>query len=125
MPATLGNSTLVITVNGVAKTLNKVGGGSELSNRYFLREATQEFSAVVRHNLSAKSAVTGNPVERHNIEFVQLVFASGGTPQYANKAYFVMETEAAHPDIYATKGLLDAAVATSGQILTDLQGRLS
>lgn len=123
--AVLGNATLVITVNGVAKTLNKVGGGSDLSNTYFLGESTQEFRAVVRHYLKATSSETKNVTERHNVEFVQYVYANGSTPAYANKVYFVMESEAAHRDIYAAKGLFDAAVATSGQMLTDLNGRLS
>lgn len=127
MPATLGNSTLTLTVNGVAKILNKVGGSnSDLSNSYFLRDGTtQEFRVAVRHNLTAKSAVTGNPVERHNMEAVQLVYAAGGVDQYAHKAYFVTECEAAHQDIYLSKALLDLAVAGSGQVLTDLNGRLS
>jgi hypothetical protein len=79
---------LVITVNSVAKNLNRInqdGYGSE----YLLREATQEFRAKVRHSKEGVQA-DGTQFDRHNVELTQTVYATDTTPKITRVVYTVL-----------------------------------
>jgi len=85
-------STLTVTVNAVAKVLNKInqdGYGAE----YLLRGATEEYRARVRHSI--EQAKGGKPVfERHNIELTQTIFATDTAPEIIRDYYIVARVRA-------------------------------
>ena len=64
---------LVISVNGVNKTLNKINQDN-YGSEYYLREATQSFRVKIRHTTEAGSTGTGK-IHRANVEFTQTIFA--------------------------------------------------
>lgn len=64
---------LVLTVNAVAKNLDKINQDN-YGSEYYLRETTQDWRVKIRH--SEDKAVTGTgKVHRANITFTQTVFA--------------------------------------------------
>ena len=85
--------TLTITINAVAKVLNRVnqdGYGSE----YYLRETDGQFRLKLR-NSSYKDKTRGNVgVDRHNIELTHTVFpVAPATTPTVRKYYSVLEND--------------------------------
>lgn len=84
--------TITITINAVAKILNRINqdnGGSE----YFLRGALDDFRLKIRHT-SYTNKASGRIVDRHNVEFVQTVYpVAPATASTIRKAYLVLEAE--------------------------------
>jgi hypothetical protein len=91
---------LVISVNGVNKTLPKINQDS-YGSEYYLREATQEFRVKIRHSM--ESAVVGSgQVHRSNVDFTQTIFSvTAGVPDNVRQVYVVLRN-----------GKADDAVAT-------------
>jgi hypothetical protein len=85
-------ATIDITIDGVAKTLNRISDGN-YSSEYYLRETDGEFTLRIRNSkYSSKGSVT--VMHRHNVELVHNVFPSGAVPAKLRKAYVVLENEA-------------------------------
>jgi hypothetical protein len=81
--------TLTITVNAVAKAMKKINQDS-FSAEYLLREATQEFRTKVRHS-KEKNLVSGQSMDRHNVEFTQTIYPSVTYPTgYTRQVYTVI-----------------------------------
>jgi len=81
--------TLTITVNAVAKAMKKINQDA-YSAEYLLREATQEFRTKVRHS-KEKNLVSGQLMDRHNVEFTQTIFPSVTYPTgYTRQVYTVI-----------------------------------
>lgn len=101
-------STIVITVNAVAKTLNRVNQDN-YGSEYLLRETLQEFRIKIRHSKEKPNAA-GVVNDRHNIEVTQTVFAVAGvSPEIVRKNYVVMTNP--YNDNLTTAGyLIDAFV---------------
>jgi hypothetical protein len=73
--------TITITINSVAKVLNKINQDGYTSE-YLLRETTGEFSLKIR-NSRDKTLVNGFPQERHYVTFSHTVYAVAGvSPSY-------------------------------------------
>lgn len=83
--------TITITINSVAKTLTRINQDG-YSSEYFLRGSTDEFRLKIR-NSSYVSKTSGKTVDRHNVEFTQVVYATSTVPQINRKAYAVLENE--------------------------------
>ena len=85
--------TITITINAVAKILNRVnqdGYGSE----YFLRETTGSYRLKLRNSSYTDKTRGGIKVDRHNIEFVQTIFAvAPATSNTIRKYYSVLEND--------------------------------
>jgi hypothetical protein len=85
--------TITITINAVAKILNRVnqdGYGSE----YFLRESTGSFRLKLRNSTYSDKSRSGVKVDRHNIELVETVFAvAPSTIPLVRKYYSVLEND--------------------------------
>jgi hypothetical protein len=67
----LGDS-ITITLGGSGgtdKVLNKINSGKDYSAEYLLREATQEFSALISHSKNGTR-------DRHYMEVKQTIFAT-------------------------------------------------
>lgn len=71
-------STATITVNAVAKVLNRINQDN-YGSEYYLRSSTDEFRMKIRHSKEAKQA-DGRKLDRHNVEITQTVFATSTVP---------------------------------------------
>lgn len=83
--------TVTITVNSVAKILTRINQ-DKYSSEYLLRGATDEFHLRIRHS-SFTDKTRGVTVDRHNVEFVQTVYATPTTSAINRKAYVVLEND--------------------------------
>jgi hypothetical protein len=109
---------LVITVNAVAKSLNKInqdGFGSE----FLFRDATTEYRAKVRHSTQKPNA-DGLVYERHNFEVVRKTFATTGVPEKTETFYFVSVRLAEQTDEYLPNAIAALMVASSSAFMTQL-----
>ena len=79
---------LVVTVNAVAKSLNRINQDS-YGSEYFLREALQEWRLKIRHTTYKNAA--GVLTDRHNFEFVNTVYATTTAAAIVRKIYSVFE----------------------------------
>jgi hypothetical protein len=122
---TLNATTLTITINSVAKVLNRIADDG-YSAEYLLRETTGEFRAKTRHSTYIDKTRNNIVVERHTFEVKQTVYpAVAGDPNTIRKAYSVFEQD--FGDVNATasylyQGLVDASTDT---VLSDLQAWMS
>lgn len=85
--------TITITINAVAKVLNRVnqdGYGSE----YFLRDTLGSFRLKLRNSSYSDKTRGGLKVDRHNIELVEIVFpVAPATISTVRKYYSVLEND--------------------------------
>jgi len=85
--------TITVTINAVAKVLNRVnqdGYGSE----YFLRESAGQFRLKLRNSTYSDKTRGGIKVDRHNIELVETVFpVAPATTSLVRKYYSVLEND--------------------------------
>lgn len=85
--------TLTITINAVAKVLNRINQDG-YSSEYFLREATGEFRLRLRNTSYVDKSRASTKVDRHNIELVQTIYAAAPTdPNKIRKWYTVFEND--------------------------------
>lgn len=102
--------TITITVNAVAKVLNRIneGGGS---SEYYLREATGEMRLKIKQTSYLDKTRASLLVQRHAVEFTQVVNAvSPATIPIKRKIYAVMENDATDTvtdPVKFDKGLMD------------------
>lgn len=109
---------LVLTINAVAKSLNKInqdGYGSE----YLLRDSTTEYRAKVRHSRT-KADLTGQAYDRHNFEFTVTTFAVGDTPERHQRFYFVHECLPSDTNVDMPDAVADLMIASSDAFLKSL-----
>lgn len=111
----------VITINGVGKSLNRIGSGNGTSE-YLLRTATEEFRLNIR-NTSYTDKKRAVQMDRHNVEFVHTVFGVAPAVDMKRKTYFVFENQKGDTltdPVLDASGLLAWATATSNAALTKL-----
>lgn len=83
---------LVITINGVAKSLVRVDD-SKYSSEYMLREATGELRLAIR-NSTYVDKKRGVNIDRHNVELTQTVFpVAPAITSTVRKTYAVIENQ--------------------------------
>lgn len=82
---------LVINYAAGTKSLPKINNDN-YGSEYYLRESTQEFRVKIRH--SKEQARSGTPqVERHNVEFTRVVFATESSPEITQQVYAVFRVQ--------------------------------
>jgi hypothetical protein len=84
--------TLTVTLGGsggTAKVCNKINQDS-YGAEYLLNEGTGEIRVKIRHLKEALKEGELYPIERHQVEFTQTIFATGSTPQYTRDFYMIM-----------------------------------
>jgi 3-hydroxy-3-methylglutaryl CoA synthase len=90
------SDTITITINAVAKILNRINQDG-YSSEYFLRETTGEFRLKLR-NSSYVDKTRGANIDRHSVELTQTVYAvAPATLTTVKKAYAVIENQQADP----------------------------
>lgn len=82
-------ATITITINSVAKVLNRVNQDG-YSSEWLLLEATGAYVVKLR-NSKRVDAKTGQEMHRHNVEMTYTVYATSTTPEYVRKYYAVSE----------------------------------
>lgn len=80
-------STLTLTVNSVAKVLNRINQDN-FGSEYYLRSSTDSYRVKIRHSSEAKQA-DGRSFDRHNVEVTHTVFATSTTPEIVRQFYIV------------------------------------
>jgi len=111
--------TLSVTISGSAKVLPKIKDGT-YDSEYLLRESLQEYRAKVRHS-NAKDT-NGVVQDRHNVEFTVKVFATSSTPEYIDKMYFVLQSNAGRSVAAIAAGVFNWAIASSNAQMIKLEG---
>lgn len=101
-------STIVLTVNAVAKTLNRVNQDN-YGSEYLLRETLQEFRLKIRHS-KVKSKSGGSDLDRHNIEVVQTVFAVAGVSDEVARTVYMIFMAPYNDNLTSVGYLTDAFV---------------
>jgi len=112
-------ATLTLTVNSVAKVLNRINQDN-FGSEYYLRASTEEYRMKIRHSKESPQ-VDGRYFDRHNVEVTHTVFASGGNP--AVTKVFTTNNRVLSTDDVTNAGYLNAAVLAylaSGTVQADL-----
>lgn len=97
--------------------INQDGYASE----YLAKRTNDEVRVRIRHS---KTKAVGDVVskDRHNVEIVQTVYASGEVPEFTRKVYMVVEQLPSDSDVKLADALSDWLIATSDANLTALLG---
>lgn len=86
-------TTITITINAVARIMNRINDSDPYSSEYLLRSATEEWRVKIRHSHSDPKGIDiyQRGVDRHNMEFTHVVYATPTTKEIKRKIYTVME----------------------------------
>lgn len=109
---------LVITINGSAKSLNKINQDN-YGSEFLLREATQEIRAKVRHS-KLKADANGIVRDNHNFEVVVTTFATDTTVEDYEKFYSNMIRNPSKTDVDLPDAVADLMIASSDAFLLKL-----
>lgn len=112
-------STLTLTVNSVAKVLNRINQDN-YGSEYYLRSATEEYRVKIRHSKESANK-DGKVPDRHNVEVTHTIFATSTVPAIVRQAYLVVRIFG-DDDLTAAGYLLAAAAAYFGN--STVQGDL-
>lgn len=115
----LGGITLTIKVNGVDKVLKRINQDN-YATRYHLHEATQEFTANVRHNREKRNGIQ---YDVHNVELIQEVFATITTPSYVRTVWTTIRNT--KNDDWAAIGYMAVALADLTKVAGNVDDLLS
>lgn len=100
--------TLTVTINSVAKVLNRINQDG-YSSEYYLKSSTDDFRLRLR-NSSYNDKTRGIKVDRHNIELVHTVFpVAPATLSTIRKYYSVLENDST--DVNADVGKFAAGIS--------------
>lgn len=84
--------TITITINAVAKVLNRINQDG-YSSEYLLKTSLDQYQLKIR-NSSYTDKSRGKVIDRHNIEFVHTIYpVSPATVSTVRKYYSVFENE--------------------------------
>lgn len=112
-------ATLTLTVNSVAKVLNRINQDA-YGSEYFLRSTLDEYRVKIRHSKEAAKA-DGTINDRHNIEVNHVVYATSTTKRIERQFYIVGRVP--QDDDLTLVGYLFAAAAVyfgNGTVESDL-----
>jgi hypothetical protein len=101
-------ATLTVTVNAVAKVLNRINQDN-YGSEYYLRSTTDEYRMKIRHSKEAPQA-DGRRFDRHNVELTHVVFATSTTPvvtRIVSSTLRVLEADDLTPAGYLVAGFVD------------------
>lgn len=85
--------TITLTVNSVAKVLNRIST-SGYSSEYLFRDAVEEFRMKIRQSTRTDAKRGSRLVDKHNVELVQTIFAvSPATINTVVKTFMVLEND--------------------------------
>jgi hypothetical protein len=114
-------STATITINSVAKVLNRINQDN-YGSEYYLRSSTDEYRMKVRHTKEAPQG-DGRKFDRHNVEISHKVYATSSTPEIVritSTTLRVFETDDITAAGYLVAGAIDYldSATVQGDLLT-------
>lgn len=109
---------LVLPVAGGNITLPKINQDG-YSSEYLFRDATHQYRVFIRHSKTKATALRPS-YDRHNVEVVRTVWASGGVPEYDQKFYFVIEQKPADTAVLVGDAVADLMIASSNAFMVSL-----
>lgn len=109
---------LVLTVNAVAKSMNRINQDS-YGSEFLYRGVTEEYRSKIRHSVVNPKGYNV-PYDRHNFEVVRTVWATDTVPQYYDKFYIVAERLPSNPDVHMPNAVADLLIASSDAFLVAL-----
>lgn len=83
--------TITMTLDGsggTARVCSKINQDA-YSSEYLNRNSTDEIRVKIRHSVESLKPGQLYPIERHNVEVTQTVFATVSTPEFIRQAYVV------------------------------------
>jgi hypothetical protein len=95
-------STLTVTVNAVAKVLNRINQDN-YGSEYALLAALEEYRVLIRHS---KITRAGKTFDRHNVQITHIVYATSTVAEIERRCYIVFEN--AYNDDKTLMGYLTA-----------------
>jgi hypothetical protein len=97
------SDTITITINAVAKVLNRVNQDS-YGSEYYLRDTNGSFRLKLRNTSYTDKTRGGVKIDRHNIELVETVFAvAPAVINTVRKYYSVLENDQADSIVSSAK----------------------
>jgi hypothetical protein len=114
-------STATITINAVAKVLNRINQDN-YGSEYYLRSTLEEYRMKVRHSKEAPQ-VDGTRFDRHNVEITHVVYATSTTleiKRIVNVTARVLSTDDLTAAGYLFAGAIDYidSATVQGDLLT-------
>lgn len=111
------SDTITITINAIAKILNRVNQDS-YGSEYYLRETLGQFRLKLRNSTYADKTRGSIKVDRHNVELVHTVFpVAPATIPTIRKFYSVLENDQVDPVVDSAKfGAGTAAFLTEANL---------
>jgi hypothetical protein len=119
-------TTLTLTVNSVAKVLNRINQDN-YGSEYSLETATDSWNLRIRHSLD-KTDADGKDMKRHNMYLEHVTFATSTTPIYKESVTWTMRHGKYDGNTqigYDAKALLVALAASSYTMVDDLNNGLN
>lgn len=101
----LGGLTLTISVNAVNKVLNRINQDN-YATRYYLHEATQDFTANIRHSTEKRGGVM---YDVHTVNIIQTVFATPTVPAKVRESWMTIRNQ--KDDSFSDIGYIPTALA--------------
>lgn len=114
-------STLTITVNAVAKVLNRVNQDN-YGSEYSLLGATDSWNLKIRHTTDSVDA-DGKVMLRHNVYLEHITYPTSTTPMYKETVTWTMRAgkmDGTVALIHAAVGVVNALALTSFAMVNDL-----
>jgi hypothetical protein len=114
-------STATITINAVAKVLNRINQDN-YGSEYYLRSTLEDYRMKIRHSKEAPQA-DGRQFDRHNVEVTHTVFATSTVAEIKRVTSFtirVLGTDDLTAAGYLVAGVVDYVDSSTvqGDLLT-------
>jgi hypothetical protein len=112
-------ATITVTVNAVAKVLNRINQDN-YGSEYYLRSSTDEYRMKIRHSKENPLA-DGRQFDRHNVELTHTIFATPTTleiKRIASSTFRVLGTDDLTQAGYLTAAFVD--YVDGGTVQSDL-----
>jgi hypothetical protein len=112
-------ATITVTVNAVAKVLNRINQDN-YGSEYYLRLLTDEYRMKIRHSKESPQS-DGRVFDRHNVELTHTIFAVGATAEVkriVSSTFRILSTDDLTQAGYLTGGFID--YVDGGTVQADL-----
>lgn len=116
----LGDS-IDLPIGGITVTCKKINQDA-YSSEYMYRSSVNQYLVRIRHTKSGSNKNGSVAKDRHNLEIVETIFASGEVPEYDRKTYLVWEHLPSDTHIANVDALADMLIADTNALVEALHG---
>lgn len=103
---------LANTITIGAYTLTRINDSEPYASEYRFGDATHELRMKIRHTKTNATALKPS-YDRHNVEYVETIYAAGAVAEYQRKCYVVFENLPSDTSVVNLDALADLLIATS------------